>query len=159
MLIVARNSRSARGIAMASRFLSLSRPSLTEAKRLACSPCSAARTARSNSAVSLVRNTRPSVGRSRRWGTPARDLLPFPIIIDQVPERDVIAALHQEQTAGTQGVAHHKGEGDFPDGPAEFAAGDQVGTPVRRYEAMRIIRRQHAAGSGIQGTQDLDGPE
>ena len=35
-------------------------------------------------------------------------LLPFPIIIDQVPERDVIAALHQEQTAGTQGVAHHK---------------------------------------------------
>ena len=66
-LIVARNSRSAREIAMASRFLSLSRPSLIEAKRLPGRPCSAARTARSNSAVSLVRNTCPSIGRSRRW--------------------------------------------------------------------------------------------
>ena len=86
-------------------------------------------------------------------------LLPFPVIIDQVPERDVIAALRQEQTAGTQGVAHREGEGDFPDGAVEFAAGDQMGAPVRLHEAMRIIRRQRAAGAGIQGAQDLDGPE
>ena len=71
-------------------------------------------------------------------------LLPVPVIIDQVPERDVVAALRQEQTAGAQGVAHREGEGDFPDGAVEFAAGDQMGTPVRLHEAVRIIRRQRA---------------
>ena len=78
-------------------------------------------------------------------------LLPFPVVIDQVPERDVIAALRQEQTAGTQGVADRESEGDFPDGAVEFAAGDQMGTPVRLHEAVRIICRQRAASAGITG--------
>ena len=86
-------------------------------------------------------------------------LLPFPVIIDQVPERDVIAALRQEQTAGAQGVADREGEGDFPDGAVEFAACYQMGTPVRLHEAVRIICRQRAAGAGIQCAQDLDSPE
>jgi len=97
-------------------------------------------------------------------------LLPFPVIIDQVPEGDVIAALHQEQTAGAQGVAHREGEGDFPDGTVEMFDGlairdplavlafrDQMGTPVRLHEAVRIIRRQRVPGAGIQGTHNLDG--
>jgi hypothetical protein len=71
----------------------------------------------------------------------------------------VIAALHQEQTAGTQGVAHCEGEGNFPDGAVEFAASDQMGAPVRLHEAMRIICRQHVASAGIQSPHNLDGPE
>jgi len=65
--IVARNSRTACEIARASRFLSLSRPSTMEAKRLPGMPRWAARAARSNSAVILAMNICPSIGRSRRW--------------------------------------------------------------------------------------------
>jgi len=85
-------------------------------------------------------------------------LLPFLVIIDQVPERDVIAALHQEQTAGAQGVADAKGEGDFPDGAVEFAAcfkwGRQsAGTKPCGYlsSARRLCRHPVPAGSRWPG--------
>ena len=122
-------------------------------------PRSAARATRSNSAVSLARNACPS---SRQIETPVglfAGLLPIPVVIDQVPERDVIAALRQEQTAGAQGVANREGERDFPDGAVQFAVRDQMGTPIRLHEAVRIICRQRAAGAGIQGAQDFDRAE
>jgi hypothetical protein len=60
---------------------------------------------------------------------------------------------------GAQGVAHREGEGDFPDGTVEFAAADQMGTPVGLHEAEGIIRRQRVTGAGIQGTHNFDGLE
>ena len=47
---------------------------------------------------------------------------PAPVVIDQVPERDVVAALCQEQPAGAQRVADGEGQGDLPDGTVELAA-------------------------------------
>jgi len=43
-------------------------------------------------------------------------LLPAPVVIDQVPERDVVAAVRQEQAAGLERVADGEGERDLPDG-------------------------------------------
>ena len=40
-------------------------------------------------------------------------LLPAPIVIDQIPERDVVATLRQEKTARPQGIACRESEGDF----------------------------------------------
>ena len=51
----------------------------------------------------------------------------LPIIIDQVPERDVVAALCQEHAAGAEGVAYGECKGDFPYPAVELAAGDQMG--------------------------------
>ena len=86
-------------------------------------------------------------------------LRPAPVIIDQVPERDVIAALRQEQATGAQRVANGKSQGDFPDSSVEFVAGDEMRPPVRLYEVMRVIRRQPDTSTSIQAAQDFDGFE
>ena len=86
-------------------------------------------------------------------------LLPAPIVIDQVPERDVVATFRQEKTARTQGIAYRESEGDFPDAAVEFSACDQMGAPITQHEAVRIIGRQHPPCAGIHGALDLDGLE
>jgi len=90
-------------------------------------------------------------------------LPPVLVVVDQVPERDMLAALRQEQAAGAQCVANGKGERDFPDATVELLAGlavrDQMGAPVRLYEAVRIVRRQGGPGAGIEGALDFYGPE
>jgi len=68
--------------------------------------------------------------------------LPASVIMDQVPEGDVIAALREEQTAGAQGFPHGEGEGDLPDMTVEFTVRDEVGPPVRLNEAVRVSRRE-----------------
>ncbi len=68
----------------------------------------------------------------------------------------MIAALYQKQAASAQGVAHRKGEGDFPNPAVELAACDQMGAPVRLHEAVRIIDGQSSACAGIQGPQYFD---
>ena len=90
-------------------------------------------------------------------------LLPLRLIVNQVPEGYVVAALRQEQAAGAERVTDRKGERDFPDGAIQFAAGlvinDEMGPPVSLHEGVRIIRCQRAARAGVQRTQDLDCPE
>ena len=76
--------------------------------------------------------------------------------MDQAPEGDVIAALREEQTAGAQGLTHCEGERDLPDMAVEFAVRDEVGSPVRLNEAVRISRREWPACSGIERPQDVD---
>ena len=76
--------------------------------------------------------------------------LPAAVIMDQAPERDVIAALHEEQTAGAQGLTYREGERDLPDVAVEFDVRDEVGPPVRLNETVRISRREWPAYSGIE---------
>src|SRR4051812_27272424 len=86
-------------------------------------------------------------------------LLPVPVVVEQIPEGDVVAALRQEQAAGAQGVADRERERGLPDGAVELAVGDQIGSPVTLHEAVRVIRRQWAAAAGIARAQDLDRPD
>ena len=86
-------------------------------------------------------------------------LLPAPVIVDQVPKRDVVAAVRQEQAARPERVADRKGERDLPDGAVERAVADEIGPPVRLDEAMRVVGYERAAAAGIQRTQAFDGPE
>ena len=124
---------------------------------------SAARAARSNSAVSRVRNVLSVNRQVETLVGLFTGLLPLRLIVNQVPEGYVVAALRQEQAAGAQRVTDREGERDFPDGAVQFAAGlvinDEMGPPVSLHEAVRIIRRQRAARAGVQRTQDLDRPE
>lgn len=85
--------------------------------------------------------------------------LPAAVIMDQAPERDVIMALRQEQAAGAQGIANREGERDLPDVAVELAVRDEVGPPVRRDEAVRIVRDERPARAGIERAEDVDRPE
>ena len=157
--MVARSSRSAGGIGSASRCLSLSRPLLMAAKRLL-----------GQAALRGARGPVEFCAEPGQEGLPVgrqiealvgllAGLLPAPVIIDQVPERDVVAAVRQEQAAGAERVADREGERDLPDGAVELAVADQMGPPVRLDEAVRVIGCERAAAAGIQRAQALDGLE
>jgi len=87
-------------------------------------------------------------------------LLPASVIINQVPERDVVAALRQEQAAGAERVADGESERDLPDGTVEFAARlvacDQMRTLIGLHEAVRVVGRERTAHAGIEGAQDFN---
>jgi hypothetical protein len=112
-------------------------------------------------------------GPVERGGTPVEELLwigrqvepavrlspalpPAPVVVDQVPERDVLAAFGQEQVAGPQRVADRQGQGGLPDRPVDRAVLDREGTPDGGDEVARIVRLDPVAGAGIERPQDRD---
>jgi hypothetical protein len=83
-------------------------------------------------------------------------LLPVLVVVDEVPERDVVAAMRQEQAARAKRVADRKRERDLPDGAVELAVADEIGPPIRLDEAVRVIGCERAARAGIECTDRLD---
>src|SRR4051794_20289521 len=147
--MVARSWRSARGTGSASRRLTLSRPSRDSEPAIADGGEAVAGQAAFRGARRLIEcggdlgYENLPVGRQIEAlvGLVA-GLLPVPVVVEQIPEGDVVAALRQEQAAGAQGVADRERERGFPDGAVELAVGDQIGSPVTLHEAVRVIRRQ-----------------
>jgi hypothetical protein len=43
--------------------------------------------------------------------------LPAGLVIDQVPERDVVSTVDQVEIASPEGITDRKGEREFPDQP------------------------------------------
>jgi hypothetical protein len=126
------NPITARGIVSASGRSSFSRSSWTAAKPLQAGPPRAA--------GGLVEGGGDPVEKDLRIGRqievairldPA--FLPASVVVDQVLERDMVAAFRQEQVAGPERVANRQGQGDLPDPPVDPAVFDEEGRPERSH--------------------------
>jgi hypothetical protein len=83
-------------------------------------------------------------------------LLPAPLVVDKVPERDVLAAFRQKQIACPERGPDREGKRNFPNAPVNLSVLYQKWTPSGGNEALRIISFDPLACAGIKIAQDTD---
>ena len=126
------------------------------AKRLCGRPRAAVRAASSSAVVEPAEEGR-RIERQAEAGVRLGSLLaPAAVAVDQVPERDMLAAFGQEQVAGPQRVAKRQGQRDLPDPAVDPTVLDEEGAPGGRHEATGIGRLDCATCALIESTKNAD---